>query len=83
MQGRISLHSLTDFTMKHIKLLFVLFFAPSLCLLSCRQQETSRLELALQAGRDNQAELEAVLSHYATRQAREFLDQITEKQQHE
>ena len=41
------------------------------------------LELALQAGRDNQAELEAVLSHYAKRQAREFLDQITEKQQHE
>lgn len=62
---------------------FFLFFAPSLCLLSCRQQETSRLELALQAGRDNQAELEAVLSHYAKRQAREFLDQITEKQQHE
>ncbi|MBM6671306.1 hypothetical protein H6B14_11125 [Phocaeicola coprophilus] len=54
-----------------------------MCLLSCQQQETSRLELALQAGRDNQAELEAVLSHYAKRQAREFLDQITEKQQHE
>lgn len=69
--------------MKHIKLLFVLFFAPSLCLLSCRQQETSQLELALQASRDNRAELEAVLSHYATRQAREFLDQITKKQQHE
>ena len=69
--------------MKHIRLLFVLLLAPGLCLLSCRQQETSQLELALQAGRDNRAELEAVLSHYATRQAREFLDQITEKQQHE
>lgn len=53
--------------MKHIRLLFVLLLAPSLCLLSCRQQETSRLELALQAGGDNRTELEAVLSHYTAR----------------
>ena len=53
--------------MKHIRLFFALLLVPGLCLLSCRQQETSRLELALQAGGDNRAELEAVLSHYAAR----------------
>lgn len=56
-----------DLTMKHIRLFFALLLTPNLLLLSCRQQETSRLEFALQAGGDNRAELEAVLSHYTAR----------------
>ena len=35
-----------DLTMKHIRLFFALLLAPNLLLLSCRQQETSRLEQA-------------------------------------